>query len=81
MAGDALGNDGTGEPSRAIDCARGTEAAGELWPESREELGTALGFDDSPAMIMCVYGKREVGCSGAACKANRELQNELRRRR
>lgn len=59
-AGEPVGNDGTGEPSRAIDCARGREAAGELWPESRDENGTALGFDDSGrSFVMTVYGGRQ----------------------
>lgn len=70
-AGEPPGNEGTGEPSRAIDCARGTEAAGELCAESREAEGTALGFEDwegSPAMT--VYGARLV-CSAAVYKFTR----------
>jgi hypothetical protein len=66
-AGEPLGNDGTGEPSRAIDCARGTEAAGELWPESRDDEGTALGFDDSGrSFAMAVYSGRQFSCCDAA---------------
>lgn len=40
--------DGTGEPSRAVLSARVTcDSAGETRPESRDEEGTACGFDDS----------------------------------
>lgn len=43
------GRDGTGEPSRAVDCSRETEAEGELRSERCDEDGTARGFVASEA--------------------------------
>ena len=43
-----FGIEGTGEPSLAIESARGTDcgSAGELRPEFRDDEGTAFGFED-----------------------------------
>lgn len=49
-AADPVGaEEGTGEPSRAVEYAREMElsAPGELPPESLDDVGTALGRDDS----------------------------------
>lgn len=58
------GTDGTGEPSRAVDCSRGAEAASELRLETRDEEGTACGFVGSEASF-AMLGTEE--CVGRTC--------------
>ena len=66
MAGVPFGMEGTGEPSLAIEPARtDCESAGEVRPESREDEGTACGFEGerSSAILGCVcYQASSVSC-------------------
>lgn len=61
--------EGTGEPSRAMLSERVTcDSAGETLPDSRDDEGTACGFDDSgclPAMLTC-NGASSAASGGSA---------------
>lgn len=59
-AGEPVWTEGMGEPSRAMLPARVTcDSAGDVRPESRDDEGTACGFDEPdplPAILTCDAG-------------------------
>lgn len=72
--------EGTGEPSLAVESLRtdcemdcDMDAAGELWPESLDEEGTARGLDDSASSFaMVTVAIASVACCRACCSASNQ---------